>query len=190
MTFVFDCETIRLASAIAPDGKEIGWKPDRLFMMGVSWACSWDRKRGLQHYQEEGLATLARRIEDADLVVSFNGIRFDIPLLCGYMKQEIRVTRHCDLLAIIHKSTGRRYSLAQMAEANLPHSKTGTGGHAPDLFRSGRLDLLATYCQRDVELTRDLFFLAASRGWLYSPDGKEILCPVPAGLPQQKESAA
>jgi len=182
-TVIFDLETIRLAADMADDGRPIGWAPERLHLMGISWGCMWSTATGeVEHFDEYTFSRLAQALERAALVVSFNGIKFDVPLLSGYLKRELTIPRHCDLLAIIYQSCGKRYSLDDIAAANLGYGKTGYGGHAPELFRSGRIADLATYCARDVGLTRDLFFLAVARGWLYAPDSSRILTPVLTGL--------
>ena len=180
---VFDLETIRLAKDMAPDSRPIGWERDRLKFMGVAWGCAWRSCfETIEHFDEHNLSKLADFLEEAALVISFNGIRFDVPLLSGYLNRQIRISRQCDLFAIVQASYGKRLGLAALAVAILARTKTGFGGHAPELFRSGRIADLATYCARDVALTRDLFFLAKTRGFLFSPHGKRIYTPVPDGL--------
>ena len=58
----------------------------------------------------------------------------------------------------------------------------GFGGHAPKLYKDGRLADLATYCARDVIVTRDLYFKVLSRGHILTPEG---LC-VPVDIEKMK----
>lgn len=176
---VFDLETQALATDVAPDGKPITWARNRLHLMGLSWGCTWSSDGHFRHYcwLQESIASLAREVEQADLLVSFNGIAFDLPLLSGLVGRTITPRRHCDLLALCHASLGWRPSLASLAQTNLGTGKSGFGGHAPQLWRDQRYGELASYCERDVRLTRDLFFLAAGRGYLLSPEGQHILTP-------------
>jgi len=174
---IFDLETCLLSSDVAPDGAEIGWSPARRRLMGISWGVAWCSDGHYRHYDEHNLSTLASLLEEAALVVSYNGISFDLPLLAGVLERKVTIRRHCDLLEIIKEAGGRRYSLDEMALVNLPEGKGGSGKDAPPLYQAGRFAELATYCERDVMLTRGLFFLATERGWLFSPHGGRVVMP-------------
>jgi hypothetical protein len=110
-------------------------------------------------------------------VVSFNGLAFDVPLLSGLIRRPLVLKRHCDLFAICYASLGYRPSLEMLAQANLGQGKGGVGGHAPMYWRDQRYGALATYCERDVRLTRDLYFLAVGRGYLLDSEGQHIYTP-------------
>lgn len=178
MILVFDTETILLASDLAADGQPIGWSPSRLPLLGLSWACVWSSEDGGFHHFDQGtLEKLCALLERADLLVSFNGKRFDLPLLSGLLGRPVQPYRHCDLLEVVEGSTGHRMKLDDLAYANLDMGKSGWGGHAPQLYRDQRYGDLATYCEQDVRVTRDLWFLGAARGWWHDGEGHRILCP-------------
>ena len=44
--------------------------------------------------------------------------------------------------------------------------KSADGLDALRWFKEGRLDLIAEYCQKDVELTRDLFYFGLRENYL------------------------
>ena len=188
MIAIFDLETERMASDAAPDGRPIGWSLERRSLMGISWGVAWCSDGHFRHYDRQNLPALGRLLEEAALVVSYNGISFDVPLLSGVLERPLEIRRHCDLLALVQRSSGGKWKLDEMARANLPGGKSGWGGHAPQLYRDGRLADLATYCERDVAITRDLFFLATARGYLRSPSGGHITTP--AQWVQAREEAA
>jgi DEAD/DEAH box helicase domain-containing protein len=175
MIVVFDLETKALAGDMAPDGEKIGWSRDRLHHMGVSVASAWDSKTGrIFSYFEDGLLILSDlidQIEDASLVVTYNGSRFDLPLLEDVMKRKIRIDRHVDLLQVVYLLAGKRFSLDAMCEINLGEKKSGVGTDAPALWRSGRIDDLIGYCEYDVMLTKKLFFHAWGFQALGTPCG-------------------
>ena len=173
MIGVFDLETQALSTDPGPDGRPIGWSLERRHLMGISWGCIWTSDQQMHHYDWLDLERMAAKIESLDLLVSFNGVGFDAPLLAGCLGREIPWPPHCDLMLPIHDALGYRVSLDDMATANLGITKTGYGGHAPQLWRDGKYGALAAYCARDVELTRDLYMLAL-RGWLLAPDGRRV----------------
>ena len=176
-TLFLDMETQALSSDKGPDGREIGWTLERRGMMGASWACAATDTGLMLHYCWQEMDKLASRLEHADLVVSFNGKSFDLPLLSAVVEREVQVQRHCDLMDFVKRSLGHRLSLDQLAHINLGTGKTGHGGHAPTLYREERYGALAAYCARDVEILRDLYYLGLSRGALDAPGGRKILTP-------------
>lgn len=188
MIVIFDLETERLAADAGPDGRPIGWSLERRALMGISWGCAWCSDGHFRHYDRQTIPALAKLLEEAGLVVSYNGRSFDVPLLEGVLERGLEIRRHCDLLAIIERFCGRKWKLDEMAKANNCAGKNGHGGHAPQLYRDGRFADLATYCERDVALTRDLFWDATNRGYLNAPNGG--LIRMPAGWVQAKEEAA
>jgi hypothetical protein len=50
--------------------------------------------------------------------------------------------------------------------ATLDAAKTADGLMALKWFKEGRMDLIEEYCQKDVELTRDLFYYGLKKNFL------------------------
>ena len=194
MIGIFDLETQALSSDPGPDGRPISWSLDRRGLMGISWGCMWCSDGTMHHYCWEEIKQMAERLERCSLVVGYNGKSFDLPLLSAIVGREVEVPSHCDLMEIVQASLGHRLSLDDLAAQNISRKKSGYGGHAPTLYREQRYGALATYCARDVELTRDLYFLATSRGMLYAPRGRTIITPARwlqgKGMGQQKQEEA
>lgn len=67
---------------------------------------------------------------------------------------------HFDILAKIKEATGRRTSLHSLAKATLGTQKIDSGGNAIRYWNKGdvkSLNLLKRYCEKDVEITRDIY---------------------------------
>lgn len=182
MIVVWDIETIRLATAIAPDGKSIGWKSERLHHMGISIACTWRSDTGETESfwgsDQADVARLVNLLETASLVVDYNGKQFDRPLLEGLIGRNLHIKRHLDLLEVIRIIAGRRYKLDEIAEINLGIKKSGFGGHAPQLFADDKLEELEGYCKKDVFIEKALYFYMWTWGELKLPNDRKVSVPV------------
>lgn len=147
-------------------------------------------------YQLDELECAIRDIEEADVLVSKNGIRYDVPALEGMLGislglgefgRTLNVRSHVDLQRIVEEALGFRVSLDNMAHATLGRAKDGVGAMAPTLWKDGRFARLHTYNMRDLALTRDLFLFAQTYGYiLVTVDGQvvRIPCHVPGGVPR------
>lgn len=117
------------------------------------------------------LRELARLLHHAEIMVTFNGERYDIPALNGCLGEPIYHGYHCDLMARLYGELGHRVSLEKVAKATLGRGKSGSGAHAPEMYQAGEFAQLHTYNMDDVDLTRDLFLFARRHGFLWVPDG-------------------
>lgn len=88
--------------------------------------------------------TRARRKSVSDRLYSWNDIS-------PWSKKDIHVP-------------GYRTSLQALSRATLEQSKFGKATDAPALFAAGKFDELIEYCQKDVELTRNIFRYGCEQG--------------------------
>jgi len=126
-------------------------------------------------YTSESLEAAACHLEAADVVLSFNGIEFDVPVLEGCINRKIILKTHLDLLRLIWSAiSGRKKgnTLDETAKRTIGRGKIGTGASAPRLADQGRWEELFTYCAGDVFLTRDLFRFVQEHGGVIGSDGK------------------
>lgn len=121
--------------------------------------------RGASPFQE-----LFRVFDDAMIIVSFNGLGFDLPVLRKYYGRAnvARYTAHrlksLDVAARIGSVLGTRCpALSVLLFQNGLDAKTGTGADAVRLWESGRRDELEAYCIADVRLTAQLALLPEIR---------------------------
>ena len=167
---VFDLETQFLAAEVG------GW--DRADAMRVSVAVLWSSREGrFRQYVEAQVPELIRRLEEAELVVGFNHLRFDYAVLSGYpggAGLEGR-TRNLDLLDCVQRALGRRLRLDSLAQATLGRSKTAEGTMAVEWWRQGRLAELLEYCQNDVAVTRDLWEFGRRYGYLLYEEKRGLM---------------
>ncbi len=166
-------------------GRGFGFGLDVVERVGYEVAVTWSDVDGFVHWDgRHGRGLLHYLIEHAQ-IVGFNLLAYDNRVLSGYvagnrarglpgatpveerrLRGELR-SRAVDLHALLMQATGRRHGLEEVARATL-----GTGKAVPPT----RYDplLLADYCQRDVELTRDLDDFRRAYGLLYVRGGQAV----------------
>lgn len=174
---VFDIETRRLADQVG------GWDALKKGAGGVSAMVVYDNLTERFHlYDGHTLEYGARHLEGADVVLSFNGREFDVPVLEGVLERKLAITSHLDLLQLIWRAiVGRKKgnTLDEVSRRTLGHGKIGKGASAPALADAGRYAELFEYCVSDVDLTRELFaFVQQERGVINS-EGNLLPIDVP-----------
>jgi DEAD/DEAH box helicase domain-containing protein len=179
-TLYFDLEVRR-----GPDEYGGDWERVRR-EGGVSVLCIWDEREGRPYfYDDHTLAEAAEKLSSADLVVSFNGAWFDVPLLENHLLRNISLVEHLDLFALVKSGLDRAgksfrgHGLDALAQATLGKGKNGSASRAPELARVGRWAELTNYCLEDVLLTRDLGHFIAREGYVIDKDGERLLLSVP-----------
>ncbi len=96
-------------------------------------------------------------IEQADILITFNGDHFDIPLLEKYYKKDLKHIKSIDLLKEVKNSLGKRIKLDSIAEATLGRNKSGHGLEAIGWWKTGEVDKIIKYCTEDVRITKELY---------------------------------
>lgn len=125
-------------------------------------------------YFKEDLGKLWPLMEQADMLVTFNGDHFDIPLLNKYYAGDLTQIKSLDLLVEIRKSLGRRIKLDDIASATLGESKSADGLQSIVWWRQGKIDDVVNYCKQDVKVTKNVYDFAMQNGHLlYVKDGKK-----------------
>jgi DEAD/DEAH box helicase domain-containing protein len=158
----FDLETQRGPEAVG------GW--GNAHLMGLSLAVVKDLNSGkYSTYREEDVDDLIDDLCAADLVVGFNCVQFDFSVLSGYSGLDFGRIKVFDLLIEVQKAAGKRFKLDTLAEINLGAGKSGSGKQAISFYNEDRWDELEAYCRRDVQITADLFYLAAHEGKIGIP---------------------
>jgi DEAD/DEAH box helicase domain-containing protein len=146
---VFDVETRKSAQEVG------GWH--RAERMGISVAVLYDSEHDQYlSYEEHEIDRLIERLFSLDLVIGFNNKRFDNRVLSAYTARHLGTLPTLDILEEIYRQLGYRLSLDRLAEHTLGVKKEGNGLLALQWFAEGRMDLLTSYCRKDVEITRDI----------------------------------
>jgi len=155
----FDLETQRTFD-------EVGGRHN-LSRLGLAAAVTYDSSTGeYRTYIESEVDELVDELVGADLVVGFNVKRFDYEVLRPYTDYPLQSIPTADILQDIHLALGFRLPLDAIAEATLGARKSADGLQAVRWFRQGEMEKLIEYCQKDVQLTRDLYEYGRERGYV------------------------
>lgn len=130
-------------------------------------------------YNEHDLEECVSHLNDADLLLSFNGIEFDTPCLESVTDQTILSPQY-DILHEVWKAAGKRckgYRLNEICERLGLGSKTSNGARATDMYREGEYRRLYSYCRNDVLLTQKLADYINQNGCILTPEGDELPMP-------------
>ena len=124
--------------------------------------------------------SLITHLQQLDLVVGFNSRRFDYRVLSGYSSSDFNRLPTLDLLEEVSAHLGYRLSLDRLARHTLGAGKSADGLQALQWYKEGKIDLIAKYCRKDVEITRDLLHFALDRGYLLFQNkaGKVVRLPL------------
>jgi DEAD/DEAH box helicase domain-containing protein len=159
----FDLETQFLADEVGGWGQKAAMK--------ISVAVTYSSREGrFRQYTEGQIPELLRQLHAADLVVGFNVINFDYAVLQAYTPLDLSKLRTLDMLVEVTRSLGHRLKLDTLAQATLNAEKSADGIQAVKWWREGNLGDLLAYCQKDVEITRDLWEFGRKHGYLLYED--------------------
>ena len=128
-------------------------------------------------YEENELNNLWPILEKADLLIGYNSLGFDVPVLNHFYSGDLTKIKNLDLLDEIKKSLGYRVKLDAVAEATLGRKKIGHGLEAMNWWKQGLKDKVKEYCLEDVKITKEIYEYALKNGGLKYKDGavtKEI----------------
>jgi hypothetical protein len=183
---VVDCEIVnaisrRVGGHLAGITYCHGW--DDFEGMGLSVVGAIDHTGRSRVFCRDNLEKLQVAIDEAEVIVTYNGLRFDNRLL-RVNGITIRDEKSYDLLAeiwlakglapfVFDPSTHGGVGLDAVAQANGMPGKTGHGALAPVQWQRGYRGAVIDYCLRDCWLTRNLF-VRANHGPLDLPGGKQV----------------
>lgn len=182
--------------------RPFGW--DNPPALGLSIGAYWDHSDSRLHWFDRMTleATVQLFVTRQPLLVSFNGIGFDFPLMRGLLRQqadgdanqalvsicdafEMLYTTSYDILAEIWKADPARKferglnSLGVISEANGFGQKEMDGAMAPRLWTQRRYAEVIAYNVGDVLKTKGLFEQICTQGTILRGDGQPIELPHP-----------
>ena len=170
---IFDVETKKLFSEI---------KGDNPGDLGVSLVSVYSRKldkdlneiKGeMKSFWEDEIDSIWPLLQDADRIIGFNTLEFDIPALTPYANFPLTKLNHLDMLAVVKESLKKRIGLTALARETLDTDKIDSGVNAVLYWKSGtkeNLKKLKKYCESDVLITRDLYDFGLHNGYLKYKD--------------------
>lgn len=141
--------------------------------MGMSVGVTYSTETGRYHiFNEESVAELVEQLIKADLVVGYNHVQFDYPVLQAYTIYDLATqTVNCDMMLDIEEILGHRLKLDAVAQASLNASKTADGLDALKWWQLYKKtdDLthvlkIAEYCCYDVKVTKEVYEFGLKHG--------------------------
>lgn len=149
-TVYFDLETQRTLD-------EVGGRAN-VAKLGLAAAVTYNTAMAAYHrYTESRVGELIRELKSAELVVGYNIVEFDYEVLRGYHNEAFEKLPSLDMLEHLARRLGFRVPLDAVASATLRIGKSADGLQAVRWYRQGHLDKVLDYCQKDVEITRQLY---------------------------------
>ena len=107
--------------------------------------------------------SLLGTFDRAEVIVGFNCLAFDFPLIQRFYTSQTRYLEHrckcLDIMTRVRDVTDDYYKLDKLLKDNELSTKIGDGSTAIKLWQEGRRDELEAYCLCDVELTARLGLL-------------------------------
>lgn len=159
---VFDVETKKAFDEVG------GYHPKKLGV-SISGVYYLDQEKGeewLKGYKEDEFGEMFKLFEQADLIVGFNSVQFDLEALAPYYVGDLQALPNLDIMLEMEKELGYRPGLDAVAKETLGRQKIGKGLDALEYFHKGEWEKLEKYCLRDVEVTRDLYFYGLDKKML------------------------
>lgn len=126
-------------------------------------------------FMENDIAKLIEQLKSAELVVGFNHIGFDVPLLRNYDPSlTLEASRTYDILKHIEKTVGFRVKLDTVLNQTLGTKKSAHGLQAVEWYKQGEIQKVIDYCKEDVRQTKMLFDYIVENGTVaYESSGKK-----------------
>lgn len=146
---VFDIETSNIFA-------DVGKNDPALLNLSVIGIYESETDKYSTFLQEE-LKNLWPILEKADLLIGYNSLHFDLPLLNKYYSGDLSKIQHIDLLKEIKDVYGRRMKLDQVAEGTLGTKKSGHGLQAITWWKNGEIEKVKKYCLDDVKITKEIY---------------------------------
>ncbi len=168
-----DLETQRSAEEVG------GWQNKHLMRLAVAVVYD-SREDSFDIFKEDRVHDLIAKLKTADLVVGFNIADFDYHVLKGYSPFRFSELKTFDILQEISRQLGYRLSLNHLADKTLNMEKSADGLQSLQWFKEGKIEEVIAYCQKDVEITRDLFLFGLANGHLLfeTKSGQLVRLPV------------
>jgi len=194
---VFDLETQRSAQEVG------GW--DQLAEMKMSVGVVYDSKDGKFHcYYENQVESLIKHLCCGALVIGYNHLGFDYPVLSGYrdfdqradLLAQLQACANLDLLVDIRGRIGKRIKLESVARATLEMGKSADGLQALEWYKeyldgqTEKLAMIKDYCVQDVAVTRDVFLYGQNKGHIKYLDRDKGITSVDVSWRQDETKAA
>lgn len=113
-------------------------------------------------------------LRQVDLVVGYNHIWFDLPVLQKYADFKLKNLPCYDIMLEIEKKIGYKLKLDEVCRVNLGVSKTDFYARYKDYYWDQNWFPLIDYCMHDVRFTNQIFQRILDTGKIQYPDMHQI----------------
>lgn len=170
---IFDVETKKLFSDVEREDPAL---------LGVSIVSLYERtldpqmnevSGSIKSFWEKDFDKMWPIFQNADRIIGFNSISFDVPALQPYANFPFGKLPHFDILAQLKDAFGHRVSLDKIAKETLDREKIDTGLNAVFYWEKGdkeSLEKLQKYCEADVIITKEVYDFVVRNGYLMFKD--------------------
>jgi len=114
----------------------------------------------MQSFWEKDFAKMWPIFQEADRIIGYNSLGFDVPTLRPYTNFPFAKLPHFDIMARVKEVYGHRIPMDAIAKETLDREKTDVGLNAVFYWQKGdaeSLEKLQKYCEADVLITRDIY---------------------------------
>jgi DEAD/DEAH box helicase domain-containing protein len=115
-------------------------------------------------FWEADTPKLGELLKKADMVITYNGFTFDMPVIGNYLGSWVNDLPQLDVMVAAQMKIGYRPKLNNLSNATLGKGKLGSGLDAIKYFANGELDKLKKYCMEDVRLTLEVYKYGLEHG--------------------------
>jgi DEAD/DEAH box helicase domain-containing protein len=132
-----------------------------------------EEKGEMLSFWEDELEKMWKYFREADRIIGFNSLNFDVPALKPYAPPDFSKLPHFDILNHVREAFGKRISLNRIAKDTLGNVKNDSGANAVIYWQKhdpASLAQLRKYCEMDVALTRDIYDYGLKNGHLKFTD--------------------
>lgn len=143
-------------------------------------------------FMEKDIGDLLEMMEKADLIIGYNQLWFDLPVLQKYTKINLLELPNYDILIEFQKVAGFRSKLDDLCKANFDNDvKTDSYEVYRHYHKQGKWLELIDYCMNDVRLTEQLFKKILNDGKIFYLDlhqKKEVTLAKPQFITKQHQA--
>ena len=114
----------------------------------------------MQSFWEDDFDKMWSWFEEADRIIGYNSLGFDVPAVNGVYHGDFTKLKHFDILKVIKDTFGHRVKLDSVAKECLGTGKIAGGADAVRWWAKGDKESLANlkkYCEMDVEVTKGVY---------------------------------
>jgi len=114
----------------------------------------------MQSFFEQDFAKMWTLFSNADRIIGFNSLHFDVPALAPLSPYDFKKLNHFDIMDHVKNAIGFRLSLNSIASETLGHGKIDNGLNAVYYWQEHTTESLAKlkkYCEMDVVVTKEVY---------------------------------